>query len=72
MNAHTPINTTNTEKAKELVAEKGYDPSFGARPLKRAIQDLILDELALKIVDGSIKEGDKIKVDASEDQIVIK
>ncbi|MEI7512649.1 MAG: ATP-dependent chaperone ClpB [Candidatus Uhrbacteria bacterium] len=66
------IEVTFTEKAKELVAEKGYDPSFGARPLKRAIQDLILDELALKIVDGSIKEGDKIKVDASKDQIVIK
>jgi ATP-dependent Clp protease ATP-binding subunit ClpB len=61
-----------TEKAKNLVAEKGYDPSYGARPLKRAIQDLILDELALKMVDGSIKEGDKVKVDASKDKIVIK
>ncbi len=61
-----------TEKAKTLVAEKGYDPSYGARPLKRAIQDLILDELALKIVEGSIKEGDKIKVDASKDKIIIK
>jgi ATP-dependent Clp protease ATP-binding subunit ClpB len=61
-----------TDKAKALVAEKGYDPSFGARPLKRAIQDLILDELALKIVDGSIKEGDKVKVDASKEKIVIK
>jgi len=61
-----------TEKAKSLVADKGYDPSFGARPLKRAIQDLILDELALKIVDGSIKEGDKVKVDANKDKIVIK
>lgn len=61
-----------TAKAKALVAEKGYDPSYGARPLKRAIQDLILDELALKIVEGSIKEGDKIKVDASKDKIVIK
>ncbi len=61
-----------TEKAKTLVAEKGYDPSYGARPLKRAIQELILDELALKIVEGSIKEGDKIKVDASKDKIIIK
>ena len=61
-----------TEKAKLLVAEKGYDPSYGARPLKRAIQDLILDELALKIVDGTVKEGDKVKVDASKDKIVIK
>jgi ATP-dependent Clp protease ATP-binding subunit ClpB len=61
-----------TEKAKLLVAEKGYDPSYGARPLKRAIQDLILDELALKIVDGTVKEGDKVKVDASKDKIIIK
>ncbi|MEK7473712.1 MAG: ATP-dependent chaperone ClpB [Patescibacteria group bacterium] len=61
-----------TDKAKALIAEKGYDPSFGARPLKRAIQDLVLDDLALKIVDGRVKEGDKVKVDASKDQIVIK
>ncbi len=61
-----------TDKAKALVAEKGYDPNFGARPLKRAIQDLILDELALKIVEGSIKEGDKVKVDAIKEKIVIK
>ncbi|MCC6563305.1 ATP-dependent chaperone ClpB [Candidatus Uhrbacteria bacterium] len=66
------INITFTDKAKALVAEKGYDPSFGARPLKRAIQDLILDELALEIVEGKIKEGDEVKVDASKDQIVIK
>lgn len=61
-----------TEKAKKLVAEKGYDPSFGARPLKRAIQDLVLDELALKMVQGEIKEGDEITIDASKDRIVIK
>ncbi|KAA0206373.1 ATP-dependent chaperone ClpB [Candidatus Uhrbacteria bacterium] len=61
-----------TDKAKKLIADKGYDPSFGARPLKRAIQDLVLDELALKIVDGRVKEGDKVKVDASKDQVVIK
>ncbi len=66
------IELSFTDKAKALIAEKGYDPSFGARPLKRAIQDLVLDELALKIVEGKIKEGDVVKVDASKDQIVIK
>lgn len=66
------ITVTYTDKAKKLVAEKGYDPSFGARPLKRAIQDLILDELALKIVEGKINEGDKITVDATKEKIVIK
>lgn len=66
------ITLTFTEKAKKLVADKGYDPSFGARPLKRAIQDLILDELALKMVKNEIKEGDTIKIDASKEKIVIK
>ncbi len=70
--AKEKIKVTFTDKAKKLVAEKGYDPSFGARPLKRAIQDLVLDDLALKIVEGKIKEGDKVKVDAAKDQIVIK
>jgi ATP-dependent Clp protease ATP-binding subunit ClpB len=66
------IKVTFTDKVKELVAEKGYDPSFGARPLKRAIQDLILDDLALRIVEGKIKEGDEVKVDAAKGKIVIK
>jgi ATP-dependent Clp protease ATP-binding subunit ClpB len=59
-----------TEKAKKLIAEKGYDPMYGARPLKRAIQDLVLDELALKMVDGTYKEGDMVTVDAKRDKIV--
>lgn len=66
------ITITFTDKAKKLIAEKGYDPSFGARPLKRAIQDLVLDELALKMVKDEIKEGDQVKIDASKDKIVIK
>jgi ATP-dependent Clp protease ATP-binding subunit ClpA len=66
------IDVEFTDRAKALVADKGYDPSFGARPLKRAIQDLILDELALKIVEGKIKEGDTVKVDAAKDKIAIK
>jgi ATP-dependent Clp protease ATP-binding subunit ClpB len=66
------ITLTFTEKAKKLVADKGYDPSFGARPLKRAIQDLILDELALKMVKNEIKEGDTVKIDAVKEKIVIK
>jgi len=66
------IKVSFTNKVKELVAEKGYDPSFGARPLKRAIQDLILDELALRIVEGKIKEDDEVQVDAVKSKIVIK
>jgi ATP-dependent Clp protease ATP-binding subunit ClpA len=70
--AEKKIAVAFTDKAKKLIAEKGYDPAYGARPLKRAIQDLVLDELALKIVEGKIKEGDKVAVDASKDKIVIR
>ncbi|MFA6429924.1 MAG: ATP-dependent chaperone ClpB [Patescibacteria group bacterium] len=66
------ITLTFTEKLKIFIAEKGYDPAFGARPLKRAIQDHILDELALKIVENTIKEGDAVTVDAAKDKVVIK
>jgi ATP-dependent Clp protease ATP-binding subunit ClpB len=55
-----------TEKAKELLATYGYDPVFGARPLKRAIQRYIENPLALKILEGAFNEGDKIIVDANE------
>ena len=59
-----------TEKAKELLANSGFDPVFGARPLKRAIQRLIQDPLASKILEGSVKEGDHITVDTKGGQIV--
>jgi len=58
-NISIKINT----KVKSVLADKGYDTTFGARPLKRIIQNLILDELALKIIEGEIKEGDKIVID---------
>jgi ATP-dependent Clp protease ATP-binding subunit ClpB len=48
--------------AKQLIAKEGYDPQFGARPLKRAIQDLLLDPLATKLLVGDFKPGDRIKV----------
>ncbi len=50
-------------KVKKMLAEKGFDLTFGARPLKRVIQSLILDELALQIIEGRIKEGDKVAID---------
>ena len=58
-----------TEGAKALIAEKGYDPAYGARPLKRTIQRLIQDPLAVKILGGEFKEGDAIKVDAAGDEL---
>jgi ATP-dependent Clp protease ATP-binding subunit ClpB len=50
-------------KLKKMLAEKGFDTTFGARPLKRIIQAIILDELALEIIEGKIKEGDKVLID---------
>ena len=55
-----------TEKAKEWLAEVGYDPNYGARPLKRAIQRYVEDPLALQILEGVFHEGDKIVVDLDE------
>ena len=52
-----------TEKVKKMLAEKGYDVTFGARPLKRVIQNEILDKLALEIIKGKIRQGDNVIVD---------
>ena len=55
-----------TDKAKDFIAEKGYDKQFGARPLKRTIQRFIGDEIAEKIVLGEVREGDTISVDYAD------
>jgi len=56
--------------AKKLLASEGYDPQFGARPLKRAIQEHLLDPLATKLLAGEFKPGEKIKVTAKDDALV--
>jgi ATP-dependent Clp protease ATP-binding subunit ClpB len=58
-------------KLKKLLADKGYDVSFGARPLKRLIQTMILDELAMEIIAGKINDGDKVKIDLGEKEAVV-
>ncbi len=58
--------------AKQLLAEKGYDPMFGARPLKRVLQQLVLDPLASMIVKGDIKEGDRVVADRVNDAILLR
>ena len=55
-----------SDKVKEVLAQKGYDPVFGARPLKRALQKYIQDPLSLKILQEDFGEGDKIKVEVNE------
>ena len=58
------IEVTLTEKAHELLFRNGYDPQFGARPLKRAIQRLIQDPLAMKLLDGEVVPGQSLTIDA--------
>jgi ATP-dependent Clp protease ATP-binding subunit ClpB len=64
--ADRKISIELTDAAKELLFTQGYDPNFGARPLKRAIQKLVQDPLALKILDGEILHGDHVVVDADK------
>ena len=59
-----------TEKAKELLATEGYDPAFGARPLKRAIQRLLQDPLSMMILEGAFKEGDTVRAEAKKGEII--
>ncbi len=64
--ADRQISLELTDAAKELLFTEGYDPNFGARPLKRAIQKLVQDPLALKILDGAVLHGDHVIVDADK------
>jgi ATP-dependent Clp protease ATP-binding subunit ClpB len=64
--ADRKISLELTDAAKELLFTQGYDPNFGARPLKRSIQKLVQDPLALKILDGEVLHGDHVIVDADK------
>jgi ATP-dependent Clp protease ATP-binding subunit ClpB len=55
-----------TDDARTLLANLGYDPTYGARPLKRVIQKQLVDRLALKILEGEFAEGDTVLVDAAD------
>jgi ATP-dependent Clp protease ATP-binding subunit ClpB len=55
--------------AKEALAEAGWDPAYGARPLKRAIQRLVENPLALRLLEGDFADGDTIRVDAEDGEI---
>jgi ATP-dependent Clp protease ATP-binding subunit ClpB len=59
-----------TDAAKETLAEAGWDPAYGARPLKRAIQRLVENPLALRLLEGEFGDGDTIRIDAQEGEIV--
>jgi ATP-dependent Clp protease ATP-binding subunit ClpB len=70
--AEKNIDLIVSQSAKAFVAEKGYDPVYGARPLKRVIQKLIENELSLEILNGNIREGDRVSAERKGDRIVFK
>ena len=59
-----------TDEAKEAIAEAGWDPTYGARPLKRALQRLVENPLALRLLEGEFHEGDTVLVDARDGELV--
>jgi ATP-dependent Clp protease ATP-binding subunit ClpB len=66
------INVELTDAAREYLVEEGYDPTYGARPLKRTIQRRVLDPLAIRVLEGEFREGDRIVVDAGGDGILFR
>jgi ATP-dependent Clp protease ATP-binding subunit ClpB len=63
--AERKLTISVNDSVKELIASKGFDPVFGARPVKRTIQRLVEDPLSIKILNGEFSEGDTIKADVS-------
>ena len=59
-----------TDAAREFLVSEGFDPNYGARPLKRTIQRRMLDPLAFKVLDGTFKDGDRVTIDAGDDGIM--
>jgi ATP-dependent Clp protease ATP-binding subunit ClpB len=61
-----------TDRAREFLAKTGFDPVYGARPLKRTIQHMIQNPLAVKVLNGSIKDGDRVTVDVEKGEVVFR
>jgi ATP-dependent Clp protease ATP-binding subunit ClpB len=60
-----------TDGARQLLGDEGYDPAYGARPLRRVIQKQLVDRLALGLLEGTFREGDTVRVDAVDGRIVL-
>ena len=65
------IEVTLTDTARELIANLGYDPTYGARPLRRVIQKQLTDRLALALLEGRLREGDSVRVDAHDGELML-
>jgi ATP-dependent Clp protease ATP-binding subunit ClpB len=61
-----------TDEARTLLGNLGYDPNYGARPLKRVIQKQLVDKLALKLLEGELAEGQRVRVDAEDGELVFR
>ncbi len=68
--AERNISLTVSEDARRYIAEKGYEPSYGARPVKRLIQRALENPLAMKLLDGTFTDGDNVEVRVHEDELV--
>jgi ATP-dependent Clp protease ATP-binding subunit ClpB len=69
--AERGVEVTVTEKARELLGNLGYDPTYGARPLRRVIQKQLTDRLALALLQGEVRDGDSVRVDAAGGELVL-
>jgi ATP-dependent Clp protease ATP-binding subunit ClpB len=70
--AERRVELSLNDAAKDLLAKEGYDPAYGARPLKRAISRLVIDPIARMLLTGEIKDGDSIAADADKDRLVFR
>ena len=68
--AEKKISLELTDTARHFLAEKGYDPTYGARPLKRVIQRYVENPLSMKILEGSILSGQTIHMDVKENELM--
>jgi len=65
------VRVTLTDSARELIANMGYDPTYGARPLRRVIQKQLTDRLALALLEGRLRDGDAVTVDARDGELAL-
>ncbi len=69
--AERGVDVTLTDSARRLIAAMGYDPTYGARPLRRVIQKQLTDRLALALLEGTLHEGDSVRVDTVDGELVL-
>jgi ATP-dependent Clp protease ATP-binding subunit ClpB len=69
--AERGVHVTLTDNARQLIGNLGYDPTYGARPLRRVIQKQLVDRLALALLSGEIRTGDSVKVDTREGELAL-